>query len=189
MLLQVLKDTFSGGAQEIEDLWLPFFCVSTNLSRAQVQARLAAPVVAGLAVLLPDGTAQFAAGKCSTTSTCDVLSCSALAGFFRMRGAQHNFSAEHFSICLKCDMWPQVHQIGPLWQLVRASMTIVGMVPPVIRGGDMLVDGGYLNNLPVDVMHSLGVHTVLVVCGCSHLLHGDSTAVCGAAAAACAVSR
>jgi predicted acylesterase/phospholipase RssA len=56
-----------------------------------------------------------------------------------------------------------VHQVGPLWQLVRASMTIVGMVPPVIRGGDMLVDGGYLNNLPVDVMHSLGVHTVLVV--------------------------
>ena len=37
------------------------------------------------------------------------------------------------------------------------------MVPPVIRDGDMLVDGGYLNNMPVDVMHSLGVHTVLVV--------------------------
>jgi predicted acylesterase/phospholipase RssA len=35
--VQVLKDTFSGGAQEIEDLWLPFFCVSTNLSKAQVE--------------------------------------------------------------------------------------------------------------------------------------------------------
>jgi hypothetical protein len=63
----------------------------------------------------------------------------------------------------------QVHQLGPLWQLVRASMTIVGMVPPVIRDGDMLVDGGYLNNLPVDVMHSLGVHTVLVVRSCCQL--------------------
>lgn len=91
--MQVLKETFSAGAQMIEDLWLPFFCVSTNLSKSQVQ----------------------------------------------------------------------VHQLGCLWQLVRASMTIVGMVPPVIREGEMLVDGGYLNNLPVDVMHTLGVHTVIVV--------------------------
>lgn len=55
-----------------------------------------------------------------------------------------------------------MHQTGSLWQCVRASMTIVGMVPPVVKDGDMLVDGGYLNNLPVDAMRALGVETVIV---------------------------
>ena len=53
-----------------------------------------------------------------------------------------------------------VHDRGTLWRLVRASMTIVGMVPPVYYEGDLLVDGGYLNNCPVDVMRSMGVDTV-----------------------------
>lgn len=79
-VLQVVQKCFKDGPQEIEDLWLSFFCISTNLTKTQ----------------------------------------------------------------------PQVHQLGKLWQLVRASMTIVGMVPPVITSdGDMHVDGGYLNNIPV----------------------------------------
>ena len=53
-----------------------------------------------------------------------------------------------------------MHEQGPLWRLVRASMTIVGMVPPVYYKGDLLVDGGYMNNIPVDVMRSMGVDTV-----------------------------
>ena len=91
--MQHLQESFDGGPQEIEDLWLPFFCVSTNLSNADVE----------------------------------------------------------------------VHQVGSLWRFVRASMTIVGMLPPVINNGEMLVDGGYLNNVPVDIMHSLGVQHVIVV--------------------------
>ena len=55
-----------------------------------------------------------------------------------------------------------VHEQGPLWRLVRASMTIVGMVPPVYYKGDLLVDGGYMNNIPVDVMRSMGVDTVRI---------------------------
>ena len=55
---------------------------------------------------------------------------------------------------------PTVHQQGLLWKLVRASMTIVGLVPPVYENGDLLIDGGYLNNMPVDVMRGLGVDTV-----------------------------
>ena len=61
---------------------------------------------------------------------------------------------------------PTYHEAGTLWRLVRASMTIVGLVPPVYEDGDLLVDGGYLNNMPVDVMHSMGalcsVHKGLV---------------------------
>ena len=37
---------------------------------------------------------------------------------------------------------PSVHRAGPLWLLVRASMTIVGLVPPVFYEGDLLIDGG-----------------------------------------------
>ena len=55
---------------------------------------------------------------------------------------------------------PSVHTRGLLWRLVRASMTIVGLVPPVYEQGELLVDGGYLNNIPVDVMRGLGVATV-----------------------------
>lgn len=37
---------------------------------------------------------------------------------------------------------PMVHTTGLVWRLIRASMTIVGMVPPVYEDGDLLVDGG-----------------------------------------------
>lgn len=43
---------------------------------------------------------------------------------------------------------------------MRASMTIVGLVPPVYEEGELLIDGGYLNNIPIDVMRSMGVDMV-----------------------------
>lgn len=46
-----------------------------------------------------------------------------------------------------------VHRRGPLDESVGASMSIPGLVPPLARGGQLLVDGGVLNNLPVDLMH------------------------------------
>jgi predicted acylesterase/phospholipase RssA len=50
----------------------------------------------------------------------------------------------------------QVHTTGPVWQAVRASISIPGLFPPVNSGdGDVLVDGAVMNNLPVDVMRSL----------------------------------
>ena len=45
-----------------------------------------------------------------------------------------------------------VHRRGPLLEAVGASMSIPGLVPPLARGGKLLVDGGVLNNLPVDLM-------------------------------------
>eukprot|EP00798_Chlamydomonas_sp_ICE-L_P019927 gene19927-26631_t len=60
------------------------------------------------------------------------------------------------------DLWLNFF-CGLLWRMVRASMTIVGLLPPVFDDGDLLVDGGYMNNIPVDVMRSLGVETVIVV--------------------------
>jgi predicted acylesterase/phospholipase RssA/CRP-like cAMP-binding protein len=69
-------------ARGVEDLWLPFLCVSTNLTRSSVE----------------------------------------------------------------------VHRRGDLSAAIRASIAIPGVLPPVASGDDLLVDGGVLNNLPVDVL-------------------------------------
>lgn len=79
------------GSQLIEDLPIPFFCVSTNLTRG--------------------------------AST--------------------------------------VHEYGRLADWVASSMTIPGIGPPVVWQGDLLVDGGLLNNVPTDVMQALGRGTVI----------------------------
>ncbi len=72
----------AAGDVDIEDLWLPFYCVSTNLSQNRAE----------------------------------------------------------------------VHRRGRGWRAVRASMSIPGVFPPVAEGGDVLVDGGLIDNMPVGEM-------------------------------------
>jgi NTE family protein len=45
-----------------------------------------------------------------------------------------------------------VHRAGLLWRMLRASVALPGILPPVTHHGHLLVDGGVMNNLPVDVM-------------------------------------
>lgn len=49
----------------------------------------------------------------------------------------------------------EVHRTGLLWQALRASASTPGVVPPVVINGQLHLDGGLLNNLPVDVMRNL----------------------------------
>ena len=42
-----------------------------------------------------------------------------------------------------------VHRSGLLRQALRSSIAIPGLLPPVVRGGDVLVDGAVFNNFPV----------------------------------------
>lgn len=80
--------------QQIEDLWLNYFCVTTNITKSRLE----------------------------------------------------------------------VHRTGTLWRYVRASMSLSGFLPPLCDNGDMLVDGGYLNNVPADIMKSLvGAKRVIAV--------------------------
>jgi NTE family protein len=72
----------AAGEIDIEDLWIDFFCVSTNLSENVAK----------------------------------------------------------------------VHRRGRGWRAVRASMSIPGIFPPVAEDGDVLVDGGLVDNLPVEEM-------------------------------------
>ena len=44
-----------------------------------------------------------------------------------------------------------VHRRGDLQRALRASLSIPGVMPPVAFGEDLHVDGGVMNNLPVDV--------------------------------------
>ena len=46
------------------------------------------------------------------------------------------------------------HRDGPLAEALRASVAIPGVMPPVYRGDEVLVDGAAINNLPVDIMHA-----------------------------------
>jgi len=48
-----------------------------------------------------------------------------------------------------------VHDRGPAWRAIRASISLPGVYPPVPHEGDLLVDGGVLNNVPVDVMSAM----------------------------------
>lgn len=57
----------------------------------------------------------------------------------------------------------EVHQSGYLWRYVRASMSLSGYLPPLCDQGNMLLDGGYVNNLPADVMKSLGANTIVAI--------------------------
>ena len=45
-----------------------------------------------------------------------------------------------------------IHRTGSIVDTVGSSMAIPGLAPPVSRQSQLLVDGGVLNNLPVDVM-------------------------------------
>ena len=55
----------------------------------------------------------------------------------------------------------QVLRDGPLLKALLASAAIPGALPPVIRHGDLLCDGGTFNNFPVDQMRAQrGVGTV-----------------------------
>lgn len=46
----------------------------------------------------------------------------------------------------------EYHDRGDLVHAVRASIAIPGVLPPVPRDGDLLVDGGILDNVPVEEM-------------------------------------
>ncbi|KAH9849264.1 patatin-domain-containing protein [Lenzites betulinus] len=55
----------------------------------------------------------------------------------------------------------EIHETGYAWRFIRASMTLVGLLPPLCDNGNMLVDGGYVDNLPVSAMMSMGASAVI----------------------------
>jgi NTE family protein len=52
---------------------------------------------------------------------------------------------------------------GLVADAVRATIAVPGVFEPVERDGQLLVDGGLLNNLPADVAREMGAQTVIAV--------------------------
>ncbi|ETW08910.1 hypothetical protein, variant [Aphanomyces invadans] len=82
-------------------------------------------------------------------------------GMTRIEDLVLNFFCISTDIVKKCT---GVHRSGTLWRYVRASMSLQGYLPPISEpSGSLLLDGGYVNNLPADVMKEEGVKIVFAV--------------------------
>lgn len=98
--------------------------------------------------------------------------CSYTSGFEFNRGVFKALGDTHIE-----DMWlpffcnttsistseVRIHTTGYSWRYIRASMSLAGLVPPLVDDGQMLVDGGYMDNLPVSVMLAMGARDVFAV--------------------------
>ncbi|KAI5967416.1 NTE1 [Candida margitis] len=56
-----------------------------------------------------------------------------------------------------------IHESGYAWRFIRASMSLAGLLPPIAFKGCMLLDGGYLDNLPVMEMKRRGAKHIIAV--------------------------
>jgi predicted acylesterase/phospholipase RssA len=57
-----------------------------------------------------------------------------------------------------------VHTAGPVTAATRAGLAIPGVIPPVPSEGELLVDGGVLDNLPIGPLHATGlVDTIIAI--------------------------
>lgn len=57
----------------------------------------------------------------------------------------------------------EVHRRGLLRRAMRASISIPGVMPPVVMDGQVLVDGAVIKNFPTDVMRQLNAGPIIGV--------------------------
>jgi predicted acylesterase/phospholipase RssA/CRP-like cAMP-binding protein len=84
----------------------------------------------------------------------------------RVFGSDRIEVLERDYFCVSCDLITAcrvVHRRGLLSLAVGASMALPGIVPPVPHGDRLLVDGGTLDNLPVEEMRGRGEGPVIAV--------------------------
>jgi NTE family protein len=73
--------------------------------------------------------------------------------------------------CSACDLWEgktKIFTTGKVYPAVRASMSIPGVFEPKLIDGVMYVDGGVLDNVPVDAAKRLGADVVIGSDVCIH---------------------
>jgi NTE family protein len=57
----------------------------------------------------------------------------------------------------------EVHRTGPLKKAMRATISIPGVMPPVVRDGQVLVDGAVIDNFPTAVMRQFNAGPIVGV--------------------------
>lgn len=79
--------------------------------------------------------------------------CKVLAGDFLIEDLPYPF------FCVAANLTQEKLEVfdkGPLWLALRCSISIPGIFPPIYNElGDTIVDGGILNNMPVDIMREM----------------------------------
>lgn len=77
--------------------------------------------------------------------------------------------------CISCNLAnnsEEVHRKGLLWQKIRASSSIPGIIPPMVIDNELHLDGGLLNNLPVDVTRTfLGRKAKIIAVDLNSFVH------------------
>jgi lysophospholipid hydrolase len=87
-------------------------------------------------------------------------------GIFKAFG---NSQIEDFWLSFYCNTTnmsksrPEIHTSGYAWRYVRASMSLAGLIPPLCDEGSLLLDGGYIDNLTVAHMKSMGADVIFAV--------------------------
>ena len=70
------------------------------------------------------------------------------------------------SYCLSTDFSKAeayIHDSGPIWKQVLASMAIPGIFPPVVINKHLHVDGGVMDNMPIEPMYRFPVDTIIAI--------------------------
>ncbi|ODV82988.1 hypothetical protein CANARDRAFT_209580 [[Candida] arabinofermentans NRRL YB-2248] len=57
----------------------------------------------------------------------------------------------------------EIHTSGYAWRYIRASMSLATMFPPLTDNGNMLLDGGYIDNLTVQEMKRRGAKVIIAI--------------------------
>ena len=138
---------------------------------ASIGAVMGAPIAQGLAPeeVIDIARLAFVQGKPFGDLTLPVLSL--------LRGRRmEQLIAEHLAgdiedlpvpfFCVSSNLGqgtPHIHTRGTLVRALRASVSLPGVFPPAVVDGHLAIDGGILDNLPVDMMRQQPVGKVIAV--------------------------
>jgi predicted acylesterase/phospholipase RssA len=87
----------------------------------------------------------------STLKTCGFLS-SATQQTYYILAWKFMTRVMHGDSSVSSVLW---NAASAITKFIGASMSLVGLLPPLCDNGHMLVDGGYMDNLPVNVYRAI----------------------------------
>ncbi len=93
----------------------------------------------------------------------------------------YNYNLENLPrpfFCISCNITQKqeaIHKHGKLWEIIRSTVSLPGVVPPMVLNNELHVDGGVVNNLPVNVMSNFLENSgTTIAISISNLLPGTS---------------
>ena len=138
---------------------------------ASIGAVMGAPIAMGRAPEEAIGLARraFVGGKPFSDFTLPVLSLLRGKRMERLINMHLDGDIEDLPVPFYCissnlgEGLAHVHTRGPLAPAVRASVSLPGVFPPAVVRGQLAIDGGILDNLPVDAMRRTPVGRIVAV--------------------------